>query len=142
MAEDPVSRPADAGQPARGYGRCQDTVGQEAAVTLTTVEQNYLADRGHARLATVAPNGAPQNKPVGFRYNAELGTIDIYGIAMESSAKFRNVQVNPDGRPLPLPANVDAIPKGSKIVVARNDAYGCSAARSTMRASSTYPGLL
>ena len=65
-------------------------------MTLTTVEQDYLADRGHARLATVAPNGAPQNKPVGFRYNAELGTIDIYGIAMESSAKFRNVRVNPD----------------------------------------------
>lgn len=64
-------------------------------MTLTTVEQDYLAGRDHARLATVAPNGAPQNKPVGFRYNAELGTIDIYGIAMESSAKYRNVVLNP-----------------------------------------------
>lgn len=25
-----------------------------------------------------------------------LGTIDIYGYAMEGSAKFRNIQVNPD----------------------------------------------
>jgi pyridoxamine 5'-phosphate oxidase family protein len=65
-------------------------------VTLTTVEKDYLAGRDHARLATVAPNGAPQNKPVGFRYNSELGTIDIYGIFMESSAKFRNIQVHPD----------------------------------------------
>jgi pyridoxamine 5'-phosphate oxidase family protein len=65
-------------------------------VTLTTAEQDYLAGCDRARLATVAPNGAPQNKPVGFRYNAELGTIDIYGIFMESSAKFRNIRVNPD----------------------------------------------
>lgn len=65
-------------------------------MALSTVEQDYLAGCEHGRLATVAPNGAPQNKPVGFRYNTELGTIDIYGFSMESSAKFRNVQVNPD----------------------------------------------
>lgn len=65
-------------------------------MTLTTVEQDYLAGRRHGRLATVAPNGSPQNKPVGFRYNPEFGTIDIYGLSMEKSAKFRNVQVNPD----------------------------------------------
>jgi pyridoxamine 5'-phosphate oxidase family protein len=40
--------------------------------------------------------GRPQNKPVGFRYNPESGTIDIYGLSMEKSAKFRNVEVNPD----------------------------------------------
>jgi pyridoxamine 5'-phosphate oxidase family protein len=69
---------------------------REAVVTLTAVEQDYLAGRQHGRLATVAPNGAPQNKPVGFRYNPDLGTIDISGLSMEKSAKFRNVQVNPE----------------------------------------------
>lgn len=65
-------------------------------MTLTAVEQDYLAGHQHGRLATVAPNGRPQNKPVGFRYNAEFGTIDIYGLSMERSAKFRNIQANPD----------------------------------------------
>ncbi|MCW2884780.1 MAG: pyridoxamine 5-phosphate oxidase family protein [Streptosporangiaceae bacterium] len=65
-------------------------------MTLTSTEQNYLAVQRHGRLATVAPDGTPQNKPVGFRYNAGLGTIDIYGFEMAASAKFRNIQVNPD----------------------------------------------
>jgi len=43
----------------------------------------------------VAPNGAPQNKPIGFRYDAELGTVDITGFDMEHSAKFRNVAIRP-----------------------------------------------
>lgn len=65
-------------------------------MTLTSTEQNYLAAQQHGRLATIAPDGTPQNKPVGFRYNAGLGTIDVYGYQMEASAKFRNIQVNPD----------------------------------------------
>jgi hypothetical protein len=28
----------------------------------------------------------PQNKPVGYRYNADLATIDIGGLAVERSA--------------------------------------------------------
>lgn len=65
-------------------------------MTLTSVEQDYLASQRHGRLATVAPDGRPQNKPVGFRYNPEFATIDIHGFAMEKSAKFRNIQVNSD----------------------------------------------
>ncbi len=56
---------------------------------------DYLRSQRRGRLATVAPNGAPQNKPVGFRYNPELGTIDVTGFAMERSAKFRNVAIRP-----------------------------------------------
>ncbi len=56
----------------------------------------YLADHTLGRLATVAPSGAPQNKPVGFSYNPDRGTIDIAGIEMERSAKFRNVAVRPE----------------------------------------------
>lgn len=43
----------------------------------------------------MSPSGVPQNKPVGYRYNAQLGTIDIAGYDMEDSAKYRNVGVNP-----------------------------------------------
>jgi pyridoxamine 5'-phosphate oxidase family protein len=68
---------------------------EDAAVALTEAELVYLAGRDHGRLATLAPNGTPQNKPVGFRYNAELGTIDISGYNMETSAKFRNIQIHP-----------------------------------------------
>ena len=56
---------------------------------------DYLRSQRRGRLATVATNGAPQNKPVGFRYHAELGTIDVTGFAMERSAKFRNVAIRP-----------------------------------------------
>jgi PPOX class F420-dependent enzyme/OxyR family protein/uncharacterized protein (TIGR02246 family) len=47
-------------------------------------------------LATLAADGTPQNKPVGYRYNSDLGTIDIAGFDMERSAKYRNVAVHPD----------------------------------------------
>ncbi len=64
-------------------------------MALTGQEQAYLAAQPRGRLATVTPDGSPQNKPVGFRYNPGLGTIDIYGFDMEHSQKFRNVQANP-----------------------------------------------
>jgi PPOX class F420-dependent enzyme/OxyR family protein/uncharacterized protein (TIGR02246 family) len=57
---------------------------------------DYLTTHSHGRLATIAPNGTPQNKPVGYRYNASLKTIDIAGFDMERSAKYRNVAANPD----------------------------------------------
>jgi PPOX class F420-dependent enzyme/OxyR family protein/uncharacterized protein (TIGR02246 family) len=56
----------------------------------------YLTTHTHGRLATVSPNGSPQNKPVGYHYNPALGTIDIAGFNMERSAKYRNVGVNRD----------------------------------------------
>jgi pyridoxamine 5'-phosphate oxidase family protein len=56
----------------------------------------YLTTHTHGRLATVAPSGAPQNKPVGYRYNVALATIDIAGFNMERSAKYCNVGVNPE----------------------------------------------
>lgn len=57
----------------------------------TEAQREYLATQRLGRLATVAPDGAPQNSPVGFRCNADTGTIDIYGYNMGASRKFRNV---------------------------------------------------
>jgi len=55
----------------------------------------YLTSHSQGRLATVGPDGGPQNKPVGYRYNAHLGTIDIGGYEMERSAKYRNIGREP-----------------------------------------------
>jgi len=56
---------------------------------------DYLKGQHLGRLATVDRHGAPQNNPVGYTYNAELGTIDIGGHNMGASRKFRNLAVNP-----------------------------------------------
>jgi pyridoxamine 5'-phosphate oxidase family protein len=65
-------------------------------MTLTEAEQRFLATQRHGRLATIAPDGIPQVKPVGFSYNKELGTIDIAGMNMARSAKYKNIQSNPN----------------------------------------------
>ena len=62
----------------------------------TEAELDYLASQPLGRLATLGPGGAPQTRPVGFRYNPELGTIDIGGHNTGASRKYRNVQA--DGR--------------------------------------------
>lgn len=64
-------------------------------MALTEAEQRFLAVQRHGRLATIAPGGSPQVKPVGFTYNTELGTIDIAGFNMAGSAKYRNIRANP-----------------------------------------------
>lgn len=64
-------------------------------MTLTEAEQQFLAAQRHGHLATIGRGGGPQVKPVGFSYNAALGTIDIAGFNMGLSAKYKNVQANP-----------------------------------------------
>jgi pyridoxamine 5'-phosphate oxidase family protein len=64
------------------------------SVTLTEAERAYLKSQPLARLATVDPNGAPQNNPVGVFFDEESGDILIGGHAMGASRKFRNVQAN------------------------------------------------
>jgi pyridoxamine 5'-phosphate oxidase family protein len=62
--------------------------------TLAEAELAYLDGQRLGRLATVDPNGAPQNNPVGFRYDPASGVFDIYGYNMGKSRKFRNVRDN------------------------------------------------
>ncbi|MEU7633126.1 PPOX class F420-dependent oxidoreductase [Nocardia sp. NPDC049220] len=62
--------------------------------TLTPEQIDYLGSQRLGRLATVRPDGTPQNNPVGFRYNAEFDTIDIAGWNMGASWKFRNLATN------------------------------------------------
>jgi pyridoxamine 5'-phosphate oxidase family protein len=58
-------------------------------------ELAYLGEGKLGRLATVDATGQPHVVPVGWRYNAELGTIDIGGRDFEASRKYHHVQANP-----------------------------------------------
>ena len=64
-------------------------------MAFTELELEYLATQRLGRLATLAPDGYPQNNPVGFFVDAGRGTIDIGGHAMGASRKFANVRANP-----------------------------------------------
>jgi pyridoxamine 5'-phosphate oxidase family protein len=61
----------------------------------TEAELAYLSGQQLGRLATVAPDGTPQNNPVGFHWNPDTATIDIYGLNMGASRKFRNAREFP-----------------------------------------------
>ena len=64
-------------------------------VKLSTAERAYLDGQRLGRLATVDAHGQPQNNPVGFFVDDELGVVDIGGGRMGGTKKFRNVQGNP-----------------------------------------------
>lgn len=59
--------------------------------TFTAQEIEYLGSQRLGRLATLSALGEPHVVPVGFRYNAELDTIDIGGHNIGKSKKFRDV---------------------------------------------------
>ena len=60
----------------------------------TEAEIEYLKGQRLGRLATIGPDGNPQNNPVAFSYSADTGTIDIGGYNMGASRKFRNVRAD------------------------------------------------
>jgi|SRR5271165_5554141 len=62
----------------------------------TSAELAYLRSQRLGRLATAAPDGALQNNPVGFTVNETLGTVDISGLHLAASKKFRNLRSNPN----------------------------------------------
>lgn len=64
-------------------------------MTLTPGEVEYLDGQRLGRLATVGPDGVPQNNPVGFRYTPD-GTIEIGGRDLGNSRKFRNIEAHPE----------------------------------------------
>ena len=63
--------------------------------SFSAAELDYLlGERRLGRLATADATGQPHVVPVGWRYNPELGTIDISGRNFAATKKFRNIQVN------------------------------------------------
>lgn len=58
------------------------------------MQRKYLRTQHLGRLATVRPDGTPQNNPVGFRID-DQGRILIGGADLGRSRKFKNVRTNP-----------------------------------------------
>ncbi|HKH10845.1 MAG TPA: PPOX class F420-dependent oxidoreductase [Rubrobacter sp.] len=57
----------------------------------TRGEVEYMRDQQLGRLATVDESGRPHVVPVGFRYNPELGVVDVRGRNLGATKKFRDV---------------------------------------------------
>ncbi len=59
----------------------------------TDSERDYVrGKRRLARIATVGADGTPHVTPVGFTHNTDLGTIDVGGLDLTATKKFRDVQ--------------------------------------------------
>lgn len=64
--------------------------------SFTNAELDYLngGERRLARLATIGADGTPHLSPVGFAHNPALDTIDIGGMNLEQTKKFRDIRRN------------------------------------------------
>ncbi|MEV5571610.1 PPOX class F420-dependent oxidoreductase [Spirillospora sp. NPDC052269] len=71
------------------------TSSTSATSPFTEVERAYLATQRLGRFSTVAPDGTPNTRPVGFRLNKD-GTIDIGGPNNAASRKYRNAKDHPE----------------------------------------------
>src|SRR3954449_2987722 len=65
-------------------GRCM--------TTLTTAQIEYLGSQRLGRIATAGADRKPHVVPTSFRYNDELGTIDVGGLHVATTKKYRDVQ--------------------------------------------------
>jgi pyridoxamine 5'-phosphate oxidase family protein len=63
-------------------------------MVFSDAELDYLRSQRIGRLATMAPDGALQNSPVGFEVDADAGVINIGGADLGNTRKFRNVAAN------------------------------------------------
>jgi pyridoxamine 5'-phosphate oxidase family protein len=54
----------------------------------------YLASQPLGRLATTGADRKPHVVPTSFRYNAGLGTVDVGGLHVADTKKYRDVQAN------------------------------------------------
>jgi pyridoxamine 5'-phosphate oxidase family protein len=64
-------------------------------VELTAAQIEYLASQRLGRIATTGADSKPHVVPTSFRYNPELGTVDIGGHHVATTKKYRDVQANP-----------------------------------------------
>jgi pyridoxamine 5'-phosphate oxidase family protein len=65
-----------------------------APARLSAAQIEYLASQRLGRLATAGADHRPHVVPTSFRYNPALGTVDIGGIHVADTKKFRDVQAN------------------------------------------------
>ena len=62
---------------------------------LSTEQINYLAGQRLGRIATTGADGKPHVVPTSFRYNDQLGTVDVGGLRVATTKKYRDVGANP-----------------------------------------------
>jgi len=65
-----------------------------APTLLSPTQIDYLSGQRLGRLATAGADHKPHVAPTSFRYNAELGTIDMGGLHVADTKKYRDVQAN------------------------------------------------
>jgi pyridoxamine 5'-phosphate oxidase family protein len=61
----------------------------------TDAQMEYLASQRLGRLATAGADHKPHVVPTSFRYNPQLRTIDLGGMHVATSKRYRDVQANP-----------------------------------------------
>jgi pyridoxamine 5'-phosphate oxidase family protein len=66
----------------------------DAPPRLSPGQIDYLTGQLLGRLATAGADHKPHVAPTSFRYNAELGTIDMGGLHVATTKKYRDVQAN------------------------------------------------
>ncbi|HJQ41902.1 MAG TPA: PPOX class F420-dependent oxidoreductase [Jatrophihabitantaceae bacterium] len=59
---------------------------------ITDAQIDYLASQRLGRIATAGPDHKPHVVPTSFRYNHDLGTIDVGGMRVAQTKKYRDVQ--------------------------------------------------
>lgn len=79
---------------ARGW-----TIGHRPGVAKYTTELTepqvaYLSSQRRGRIATSGADHKPHVVPTFYRYNPELGTVDVGGHHVATTKKFRDVQAN------------------------------------------------
>jgi pyridoxamine 5'-phosphate oxidase family protein len=62
---------------------------------LNEAQIEYVASQRLGRIATAGSDGKPHVVPTSFRYNPDLGTIDVGGMHVATTKKYRDVQANP-----------------------------------------------
>jgi pyridoxamine 5'-phosphate oxidase family protein len=62
---------------------------------LSAAQIEYLAGQRLGRIATTGADRKPHVVPTSFRYNQDLGTIDVGGLHVATTKKYRDVQANP-----------------------------------------------
>jgi len=62
---------------------------------LSQAQIDYLATQRLGRIATTGADGKPHVVPTSFRYNPNLGGIDVGGLHVATTKKYRDVEANP-----------------------------------------------
>ena len=67
---------------------------ERTASLLTDAHIEYMGSQRLGRIATAGADHKPHVVPTSFRYNAELGTVDVGGRRVADTKKYRDVQAN------------------------------------------------